>query len=177
MKRGTERTGIPSRGATEILFVCTGNTCRSPLAEVAAREFLDRLHVPVQVSSAGTAGVPGAGASMHAQQVAAEAGLDLSAHRVRLLQPEMLERASLVLVMGEAHRRLVHDMVPEAPVHLLAEFAGDRDREVADPFGGSLDEYRRTFARIRTLVEASMRRFQGGLGSEKIEAPPPGKSP
>jgi len=163
MERAMEEAESPSRKTAEIVFVCTGNTCRSPLAEVAAREVLERWHLPVQVSSAGTAAAPGAGASKQAQQVAAEAGLDLTAHRARLLQPEILQRASLVLVMGEGQRQIVHDMRPEASVHLLTEFAGDAEREVADPFGGSLEDYRRTFARIRRFVEASLRRFRGDL--------------
>ena len=151
-----------------ILFVCTGNTCRSPLAEAVAQQVLERLGRSARVHSAGTAAVAGAAASAHSLQVAAEAGLDLAAHRARPLTRPMLDAATLVLAMGAEHLRVLRAMAPHAAAHLLAEYAGSDAADVPDPIGGDLEAYRRTFHRIRTLVESSMGRFHRGVERERI---------
>lgn len=151
-----------------ILFVCTGNTCRSPLAAAVARELLHGETPAIAVESAGTAASPGAHATDHAVQVAREAGLDLTAHRARPLTRALLQQASLVLVMGEGHRQQVRDLQPGTPVYLLADYAEGSPEEVPDPFGGDLQAYRRSFAHIRRLVERGLRRFQLDGESERI---------
>jgi protein-tyrosine-phosphatase len=88
-----------------ILFVCTGNTCRSPLAEALLRHELDQRNVEgIDVSSAGTGAWDGAPASEGAYLVALEHGLDLSAHRARLLTRDLVRQSDLILTMGPHHR-------------------------------------------------------------------------
>jgi protein-tyrosine phosphatase len=158
----------PKSETATLLFVCTGNTCRSPLAEVLARQVLHGLGESVRVHSAGTAALEGSPASSQALSVAREAGLDLTSHRARSLTPEMLVDASLVLVMGEQHLAETRRLAPQAPAHLLAAYAGGEPREVPDPFGGDLEVYRATLARLRSLVQRSTQRFRCGLESERI---------
>ncbi len=87
-----------------VLFVCSGNTCRSPLAEAAFRRLLAAAgRTDIAVGSAGTGAYDGAPASEGAYLVALEAGLDLSGHRARLLTREMVAQADLILTMAKGH--------------------------------------------------------------------------
>ena len=89
-----------------VLFVCTGNTCRSPLAEALTRHLLTERKVEgVTVASAGTGAWLGAPASEGSYLVALEDGVDLSAHRAQPLTPELAANADLILTMSRSHRQ------------------------------------------------------------------------
>lgn len=139
----------------QLLLVCTGNICRSPMAEaIARRELASRGRDDVQVTSAGTAAPDGAPASEGAYLVALEHGLDLSAHRARQLTTDLVAGADLVLGMSPHHVERAAALGGTGKAHLLGEYAGrlDEDAQVDDPFGGDLDEYRGTFDRLEALL-------------------------
>ena len=130
-----------------LLFVCTGNTCRSPMAEAIARRFADERGLDVTASSAGTSAWEGAPASDGALLVTLEQGLDLSVHRAQVLSRELVAAAELILVMSPHHGERAMVLGGESRTHLLTDFAArsTTGRPVQDPFGGELDLYRQTF--------------------------------
>ncbi|MFN6196876.1 MAG: Sua5/YciO/YrdC/YwlC family protein [Planctomycetota bacterium] len=146
--------------ARRIVFVCTGNTCRSPLAEVIARDLCGKaLGVPaadvlacgLSFASAGTGPMDGMPASDGSLAAAREIDLDLSEHQSRMLDRGTVERADRVYCLAASHRRAILARLPAAAdkLELLCPDGGD----IADPYGGDLDDYRRTREEIQRAIE------------------------
>ena len=146
----------------QILFICSGNTCRSPLAAALLAGMLtapekERTHIV----SAGTGAISGAPASDGALRAAEEAGFSLAAHRSRRLSRDLVVESDLILAMEASHRAAAIALDPSAAerTHLLLGFAaglpaGEGDG-VRDPMGGTDRDYRRAVAEIRAAIVAA----------------------
>ena len=137
----------------KLIFVCTGNTCRSPMAAAMAVPLFAEAGLTVEIFSAGVNAMPNQPASRHAITVMEEDGLCLLSHRAAIVSDEMLAGAELVLTMTGGHRAVLLSDYPTAGnrVFTLAEYVGD-ETDVADPFGGSLEEYRACAAQIKDML-------------------------
>lgn len=139
----------------ELVFVCTGNTCRSPMAEYIFRKLLAEEGLrDWQVSSAGLMALPGQSISEMARKVMEKDGTKVDGHLSRLLSREILERADVVLTMTDHHRKMILDSYPEFSnkVFTIRGFLGqEANVDISDPYGQSEERYRKTRDEIKEI--------------------------
>lgn len=140
----------------EILFVCTGNTCRSPMAQVLLQAYMKADGVSdLHAVSAGLAALEHAPASAYAQAAVQEIGLSLAQHQARQLSLPMLLSADLILTMGPTHKMAVLDAYPalSGKIWTLSEYAG-KTGDVTDPYGGDLQIYRKCLTALQYYIDS-----------------------
>ena len=151
----------------DILMVCTGNICRSPMAEGLLRQMLSKKRAAnVHIHSAGTHGLDDQPAAAFAIQAAAEMGIDISGHRARSLDRDMVSKADLILVMEPFHREIVARAVPRGKsdkLRLLADFERPRQSDIIDdPYTRPLKVYRACLNRIQRCLEGVVHYLESG---------------
>ena len=147
---------------TRILFVCTGNTCRSPMASALARRVaIERGDRDIECESAGTSAWDGAPASDGSLLVGIERRFDLGEHRARQLTREIIAEADLILAMGPHHLERIEALGGTGKCYLLTDYAshGKSQRPISDPIGADLDVYRQTADELEREVRKVLDRI------------------
>lgn len=141
-----------------IVFVCTGNTCRSPMAQGLLQAYLDENNLKhIEVKTAGVMTIPGLLPTPEAVQVMDSANIDIRKHRSAQLSGEMLRKSDLVLGMTPFHVQFALRMSPEArgKTFLLKEYTKSdlKNYQITDPMGATLEVYKRVFREIKLAID------------------------
>jgi len=155
-----------------VLFVCTANVCRSPMASALFRRILEDKHEKAdwRVESAGTWAVDDIPASLGSQQVMKERGIDISEHRSRRVDQEILTLFDLILTMESGHKEALRVEFPEFAdrIFMLSEMVG-QIYDVADPIGRPIDEYEKTALEIEMLLLTGFERIQELVNENPVD--------
>lgn len=122
-----------------ILFVCTGNTCRSPMAAALFNKIAVEKKLDVRIESAGIFAAEGDTASNEAIIAMKKYDIDLLGHHAQNINTELLDKSDLILTMTAAHKMVIEPSA-QRKTYTLCEYAGI-DGDIPDPFGGDVSEY------------------------------------
>ena len=140
-----------------ILMVCTGNTCRSPMAKALLEDMIEKDPVlskaGIEVLSAGVEQPVFDEATAEAIEAMRDYGLDLGSHRSQRLSDRLVERADLILVMESWHQKTISATFPQCDgkIHLMKEYVGDSG-EVEDPYCEGMEVYKKCAADLKNLL-------------------------
>lgn len=132
-----------------ILFVCTGNTCRSPMAEYLFRKLIKDYEVEIEVSSAGIYALEGNKASIYSQEVMKEIGVDITKHSSKKVDSKLMERANYVFTMTKEQAEILKSFYPKYSYKIYTL----SDEDILDPYGKDIETYRE----VRDKIEKELK--------------------
>jgi protein-tyrosine-phosphatase len=146
----------------KVVFVCTGNTCRSPMAAGLMRDAASRLSLDLEVQSAGIAAFPGVPYTQEAIEALQEKGIDISGGVSQPLSKTLVMEADVLLTMTPEHRDAILRKLPmlQEKVFLLSDFVGEGETPVVDPVGQDLDTYRKVREQLEGYVLQALERLK-----------------
>ncbi len=139
-----------------VLFICTGNTCRSPMCEGYLKHLCKQAsRNDITVESAGTFAGEGCPASINSAEIMADYDIDICSHTSSTLSEEKIEKANIIIAMTASHRAQIGAMYPKAlkKTRLLMEFADMENSDVEDPFGGDAQTYSSCFEQMKPALD------------------------
>ncbi len=144
----------------KILFVCTGNTCRSPMAEGILNKLAKEKNLSVRGSSAGIMTMDGLEASRNSILAMEKIGIDISKHRSRQVNASLIETSDLILTMSRSHKMAILGSyeASRGKVFTLLEYAKNISKDILDPYGRELEVYENTREEIKGAIEECLKR-------------------
>ena len=145
-----------------VLFVCKGNICRSPLADIYFRSLVEKEGWHMTVRSAGLETTPGKPAHDKAKAVTLQHGLSLDEHATTQVHKELLKESDLIIVMEIMQKKRIHRLYPESKgkVVLLGRFDSVGSLEIADPYSGTSEDFHSCFQQVRRCCDVLLARLR-----------------
>lgn len=139
-----------------ILFVCTGNTCRSPMAEGLMNSLAKEKDLDIIAKSGGIFALSGGRIADNSIEALKEIDIDISQNRSQIINGKLIDEADIILTMSEDHKENLKLNFPNVneKIFLLNEYAFNIEKDVGDPYGGNLSEYKIARDEIYKAVEA-----------------------
>ncbi len=153
-----------------ITFVCTGNTCRSVMAERVFKDMVRETPLAgIIIDSAGTAAMPNYAIIGDLKVVMDEEGIDYSGHAPRMISKKIVKTTDLMLTMTSSHKEQIKYMYPEyrEKIFLLSEYADGNEKDILDPIGLGKDTYRKAFKEIGGYLEKLMEKLNEELEGKR----------